>query len=212
MLLNEFIEKKLEERGLKWRALTEVGGIGSMTAQNLRQGTSVKIKEVTKEKLANVLQCSIGDINAALAVTAQVTPFGEEVRKNQEEPSVMQMVDKLDEMVKEGYPEKAEAGQEEEPEMKWHDDKPKDAPEKVPVKREVLEELFPDGADETEGVNSEDVMDAVSAAATGAVEAYRQRLKDICLKEMANADPYNCNMSVVYADIGMALLKELAKK
>ena len=211
MLLNEFIEKKLEERGLKWRALTEAG-IGSMTVQNIRQGKPVKIKEVTKEKLANVLQCSIGDINAALAETTQVTPFGEEVRKNQEEPSVMQMVDKLDEMVKEGYPEKAEAGQEEEPEMKWYADKPKDAPEKVPVKREVLEELFPDDADETEGVRSDDFMDAVSAAATGAVEAYRQRLKDICLKAMAKSIPHDYGVAVVYADIGRALLEELAKK
>jgi len=78
--LNEFMNRRMAELGLGYKALTNAG-IGGQTIQNIKNGVPFRMAEVTKSKLANALQCTIGDINAALSQTAQATPFGEEVRK-----------------------------------------------------------------------------------------------------------------------------------
>ena len=78
--LNEFMNRRMAELGLGYKALTNAG-IGGQTIQNIKNGVPFRMAEVTKSKLANALQCTIGDINAALSQTAQTTPFGEEVRK-----------------------------------------------------------------------------------------------------------------------------------
>lgn len=106
--LKEFMNRRMAELGLGYKALTNAG-IGGQTMHNLTHGIPFRMTEVTKEKLARALQCTIGEINAALAVTTQTTPFGEEVVKvpvkKQEIPSVMKTVDKLEQMVEEDYPE-----------------------------------------------------------------------------------------------------------
>ena len=106
--LKEFMNRRMAELGLGYKALTNAG-IGGQTMHNINHCIPFRMTEGTKSKLATVLQCSIGDINAALAVTAQTTPFGEEVTKvpvkKQEIPSVMKTVDKLEQMVEEDYPE-----------------------------------------------------------------------------------------------------------
>lgn len=101
--LKEFMNRRMAELGLGYKALTNAG-IGGQTMHNINHCIPFRMTEGTKLKLATVLQCSIGDINAALAVTTQTTPFGEEVTKvpvkKQEIPSVMKTVEKLAETLK----------------------------------------------------------------------------------------------------------------
>ena len=66
MKLSEFIKKRKEELKLTWHDFADAG-LGSQTMHNLNNDKQVSIKPVTKEKLATVLQCSQGDIQACLA-------------------------------------------------------------------------------------------------------------------------------------------------
>ena len=78
--LYEFIERRKAELGLTTTALMEAG-ISSSTLHNIRHEKCYTLKESTMQKLAMVLQCSMGEIKAALAATDQVTEFGEIVKK-----------------------------------------------------------------------------------------------------------------------------------
>ena len=64
MTLHEFINKRLAELGLKRSALVD-GDINWSTLSNIKAGRP--INEVTKQRLALVLKCSQGEIQACLA-------------------------------------------------------------------------------------------------------------------------------------------------
>lgn len=95
--LNDFINRRMAELGIGYKALTNAG-IGAQTMVNIRKGKVTGLQLVTRQKLAEALRCSMGDIQAAIANTAQVTPFGEEVQKvpvKKEAGSTMKAVEKL---------------------------------------------------------------------------------------------------------------------
>ena len=104
--LNEFVNRRMSELGLGYKDVQNAG-IGAQTQVNIRQGKVAGLQEVTKQKLALLLKCSQGEINAAIANTVQVTKTGEYVIRQSAEPSVMKTVDKLEQIVEEEYPELA---------------------------------------------------------------------------------------------------------
>lgn len=93
MTLHEFINKRLEELGMKRSDLVEKFDLNWNTLTDIRLGKG--IRDVTKQKLAPALQCSTGDIQACLA----------EAAPKKKEPGVMETVDKLEKLVKEEHPE-----------------------------------------------------------------------------------------------------------
>jgi len=224
--LKEFMNRRMAELGLGYKALTNAG-IGGQTMHNINHCIPFRMTEGTKSKLATALQCSIGDINAALAVTTQTTPFGEEVTKvpvkKQEIPSVMKTVDKLEQMVEEDYPElfTEESGTKTEKSEPIPDktdiktDKSEPASSKTGVKADDFEWQQEQPKPKRKKIVSKGLKEPEPTAEkpkSGTVEEYRQKLKDMCLQQLSEADPFDADSTALFALIGQKLLKELMKK
>ena len=220
--LSEFMNRRMAELGLGYKALTNAG-IGGQTQQNIKMGIPFRMAEVTKEKLAKVLQCSIGDINAALSRTTQTTPFGEEITKvpvkKQEIPSVMKTVDKLEQMVEEDYPElfTEQSGTNEEKSEPIPDktdtkpDKSETASSKTGVKADDFEWQQEQPKPKRKKIVSKGLKEPEPTAEkpkSGTVEEYRQKLKDMCLKEFTRFGRTG-TMEAAYVAIARELLKDL---
>ena len=94
MKLSEFINKRLEELHMTRTVLVNSFGLNWSTLSNINRG--IPISEATKQKLALALQCSQGDIQACLAEAP------DDRRKG---GSVMEAIEKLDQIVREEHPE-----------------------------------------------------------------------------------------------------------
>ena len=224
--LSEFMNRRMAELGLGYKALTNAG-IGGQTQQNIKMGIPFRMAEVTKEKLAKVLQCTIGDINAALSRTTQTTPFGEEITKvpvkKQEIPSVMKTVDKLEQMVEEDYPElfTEESGTKTEKSEPIPDktdtkpDKSEPASPKTGIKANDFDWQQEQPKQKRKKIVSKGLKEPEPTAEKpkpGSAEEYRQQLKDMCLQLLSEADPFGTDPTALFALIGQKLLKELMKK
>lgn len=66
MTLAEFMKKRREELGLTWNDIID-GGIANNTWCNIVNGKQLTVKPATMERLARLLKCTIGDIQACLA-------------------------------------------------------------------------------------------------------------------------------------------------
>ena len=223
--LSEFMNRRMAELGLGYKALTNAG-IGGQTQQNIKMGIPFRMAEVTKEKLAKVLQCTIGDINAALSRTTQTTPFGEEITKvpvkKQEMPSVMKTVDKLEQTVEEDYPElfTEQRGTNEEKSEPIPDktdikpDKSEPASSKSGIKADNFEWQQEQPKPKRKKIVSKGLKEpaqTVERPQPGTMEEYRQQLKDMCLQLLSEADPFDMDSIALFAHIGQKLLKELMK-
>ena len=224
--LKEFMNRRMAELGLGYKALTNAG-IGGQTMHNINHCIPFRMTEGTKSKLATVLQCSIGDINAALAVTTQTTPFGEEVTKvpvkMQETSSVMKTVDKLEQMVEEDYPElfteeigtKTEKSEPIPDKTDIKPDKSEPASSKMGIKADDFEWQQEQPKPKRKKIVSKGLKEPEPPAEkpkSGTVEEYRQKLKDMCLQQLSEADPFDADSTALFALIGQKLLKELMKK
>ena len=226
--LSEFMNRRMAELGLGYKALTNAG-IGGQTLQNIRNGAPFRMAEVTKEKLAKALQCTIGDINAALSRTTQTTPFGEKITKvpvKKEELSVMETVEKLTETLRaenilsEENPQKMD-------ETVIKSDESEPISDKTGTKLEETgtntaeAELNPDGfewhqgkpaAEQTKPKRKKIVSKglkenkpAVDVPKTQTVEEYRQQLRDMCLKQFVRS----VSVDAARLNIAKELLKDL---
>ena len=79
MTLSEFVKSRRDELGLSWRDI-EDAGILMGTYHKIASGKQLTMKPATMEKLALVLKCSIGDLQAAMADTPHP------LRKEAEQP------------------------------------------------------------------------------------------------------------------------------
>lgn len=229
--LKEFMNRRMAELGLGYKALTNAG-IGGQTMHNINHCIPFRMTEGTKSKLATVLQCSIGDINAALAVTAQTTPFGEEVTKvpvkMQETSSVMKTVEKLAETLKKENLLSEENLQKMD-ETAIKPDESELIPDKTDIKPDKSEPASPKmgiKADDFEWQQEQpkpkrkkivskglkETEPPAEKPKSGTVEEYRQKLKDMCLQLLSEADPFDADSTALFALIGQKLLKELMKK
>ena len=103
--LNEFINRRMAELGLKSKVLTDAG-IGAWTFKKIRE-RPYALSESDFQKIAYALQCSIGDLKARVPASIR-EDAGHEMdllAKENGTPSVMETVAKLEQMVEEKYPE-----------------------------------------------------------------------------------------------------------
>ena len=207
MRLYEFIDKRLAEQGKKWHSLTKDFGIGCQTLSNIKAGKTTKLSEGTLQKLALALCCSQGDLRACMA--DEPDPRRKEVSETKKK-TVMETVDKLEEMVKEqedteiaikekpyvtpgpdGEPDELPFGEldteDEENDMKWYQDKLKDdepAPEKVKVKKEAVE-----------GINIASVTEDIVSAAEKAMDRLDSASKQVIMTTKEAMEKMGLNVS-----------------
>ena len=182
MTLGEFIKKRKEELKLKWKDF-EDAGISSQTISCIINNKQKSIMPATREKLATVLKCSQGEIQACMAEVPN--PLREEAARPEGNAgiSITAGAGKSKKKV-------APAPDPEEPAETFEVDEPEEEAEEMafPVYHSVYEE------DRLEGE-----------------ERYKQKLRDMCLRIFAGGVPGVHTMEKIYADIGYALVKELAK-
>ena len=182
MKLSEFIKKRKEELKLTWHDFADAG-LGSQTMHNLNNDKQVSIKPVTKEKLATVLQCSQGDIQACLA---EMNPLKKVVISKKS-------------LAKQKHPE-ADTVQ------RVMEEKPYVAPEPEPDPEEPAEVFRPEEpTDELFPVYNS----PYDAEREEGAKEYRQKLRDMVLRVMASGRAGEDTLGDVYTDIGIALVKEL---
>ena len=122
MKLSELVKSKKKENGLKWADFQEAG-IGAQTYNNILHDKQKSMKPATMEKLAHVLKCSMGEIQACMAEVPN--PLREEAERQEgiHKQSVMATVDKLEQMVAEVYSE-PEPPKKVPVKKKWYPDQP----------------------------------------------------------------------------------------
>ena len=181
MTLAEFMKKRREELGLTWNDIMD-GGIANNTWCNVVNGKQLTVKPATMERLARLLKCTIGDIQACLAETPNP------LRKEAEKPEGTAGISITAKPKKKAKPEAPAPDPEEPAEVFQQDAEPEDDEMAFPVYHSVYEE------DKQEGE-----------------ERYKQKLRDMCLRIFASGVPGTHTMKDIYADIGYAIVKELAK-
>ena len=183
MTLGEFIKKRKEELGLKWKDF-EDAGVSSQTISCISNNKQKSIMPATREKLAKVLQCSQGEIQSCMAEVPN--PLRAEAERPEGNAGIS-ITAKPKKKQKTEAP--APDPKEEEPaEVFQQDAEPEDDEMAFPVYHSVYEE------DKQEGE-----------------ERYKQKLRDMCLRIFSSGIPGVHTMEKIYADIGYALVKELAQ-
>lgn len=182
MTLAEFCKKRKEELGLTWNDIMD-GGIAQYTFSMIASGKQLTMKPATMEKLARLLKCTMGDIQTCMAETPN--PLRKEATRPEGTAgiSITAGAGKSKKKV-------APAPDPEEPAEVFDTDEPEEEAEEMafPVYHSVYEE------DRLEGE-----------------ERYKKKLRDMCLRIFASGVPGVHTMEKIYADIGYALVKELAK-
>ena len=180
MTLAEFCKKRKEELGLTWNDIVD-GGIAQYTFSMIASGKQLTMKPATMEKLARLLKCTMGDIQACMAETPNP------LRKEAEKPEGTAGISIMAKPKKKPKPEApALDPKDDEPAEVFKTDEPEEKP--FPVYHSVYEE------DRLEGE-----------------ERYKQKLRDMCLRIFSSGVPGTHTMKDIYADIGYAVVKELAK-
>lgn len=182
MRLSEFVRKRREELNLTLNDIID-GGIANNTYYNIVNDKQLTMKPATMEKLARLLKCTIGELQACMAETPNP------LRAEAEKPEGTAGISITAKPKKKPKPE-APAPDPEEPAKVFQPDEPEEEAEEMafPVYHSVYEE------DRLEGE-----------------ERYKQKLRDMCLRIFASGVPGVHTMEKIYADIGYALVKELAK-
>lgn len=170
------MQKRCSELGIPVARMAEKNNISNITLERIKKNG--QIKPATKEKLARGMLCTICEIDTAIAQDEQVTPFGETVRP--EQPSVMETVDRLEEMVKDAAAE--------EPVKPQHVDRAErqEPPMKVPAKKTVwYEEQTKKEKPKEQWPEEDDPEECVSVLENCMQEGerrFRQKLKDLFIK------------------------------
>ena len=184
MTLGEFIKKRKEELKLTWNDIVD-GGIAQYTFSMIASGKQLTMKPATMEKLARLLKCTMGDIQACMSETPN--PLRKEAEKPEGQAGISITVKPKRKPKRKPKPEApAPDPKEEEPAEVFKTDEPEEKP--FPVYHSVYEE------DRQEGE-----------------ERYKQKLRDMCLRIFSSGIPGVHTMEKIYADIGYALVKELAQ-
>ena len=197
----DFIEKRMHELGLTRYDLETDYDIPYATMQRAKAG-STNFKEATKQKFALALQCSVGDINAAISGSAPELP-----KMELNEPDAV-----IGSVNLSGITEATgKAGA-------------LDAPKSEPVKKERQKERWPEDPPEEKKTPPPDYVDAAIYSATEppdvfgikrarreAVAEYKQKLKDICIAAYLDVPKLNITGETAAGYIGRALMKELVK-
>jgi len=190
MTLNDYINKRLSELKITRSVLVNDFDISWATLSSITQGKN--IGPVTKEKLARALKCSIGDINAILSKSPH--PLRKEAAKQEglHKESVMETMDKLEQIVKEEHPEEESPFTAPDPE----DEVPETDMMFPPEDEEALSEYDPAWAIERIAGRRE----------------YATELKNLLVEVMAGAHLGIDSADVLIADFGKAVINKLKEE
>ena len=191
MALWDYIKSRLTSLNRTEADLTDEFGISTNTLVRIRTGG--EIRDNTKQKLALALGCCIGDINAAIAQQDPVEPKGHDMEmmaKETGEPAVMETMAKPVPMP--DYPA-TEAKPVPMPDYPATEAKPVPIPDYPATEAKSLT-----------------LSEYLAAAEREAVDDYKRKLKDICLRFLAETPlTQEYYSSDLFAAIGKALVKEL---
>lgn len=220
--------------------LEDISSVSHMTFIRIRAGGTIMAG--TKQKLAQALQCSTGDLQAA--ISEQPNPLREEADQEEgyhKQPSVMATVDRLEAMVKEEHPDlAAEPAKENWIERgrgkgEWPDpEEPKPEP-KIPVKQEAVAQAVmaeTEAYDEAEpgAMPGKEVLEAlfpdeepevkvlrencklIMQASRAARRSCREELKSMFLKAATQMVLGEDQLCDLYSDFGYAVVKWLAEE
>ena len=213
----DFVRKRMNELGLSQYDLEMDCDIPYATMQRIKAG-STNFKEVTKQKLALALKCSIGDINSAIYDIQNIKPDREEGEdlsdkvNESEQPAKEETPEPVLKLKDKAVKRKAEKQRMAKPKLRFTKDNP-------PPK-----EKWPVDPPEEKKTPPPDYVDAAVYSATQppeffgikrarreAVAEYRQRLKDACLQALAEAPEVIATPETSYSRIGKRVLTELLK-
>lgn len=184
MRLSEFVRKRREELNLTLNDIID-GGIANNTYYNIVNDKQLTMKPATMEKLARLLKCTIGELQACMAEVPNP------LRAEAERPEGNA-----------GISITAGAGK----------SKKKTAPAPDPKDKEPAEVFQTDAEpDEDDEEQAEYTYSETKKLEQMACDNYRQQLRDMCLRIFSSGVPGVHTMEKIYADIGYALVKELAK-
>lgn len=203
----EFVEKRMKELGMTRYDLVTEHDIAYNTMQRLKAG-STNIKDSTKQKLALALQCSVGDINAAISGSAPELPKMEPDEPDAEIIGSINLSGITEATGKAGALEA-----------------PKNEPaKKETAKKERQKERWPEDPPEEKKTPPPDYVDAAIYSATvppdvfgikrarrEAVAEYKQKLKNICIAAYLDVPKLNITGETAAGYISRALMKELLK-
>ena len=184
MKLSEFVKKRRAELGLTWNDIMD-GGIAHNTFSRIVNDKQLTMKASTMEKLARVLKCTIGELQACMAEAPN--PLREEAERqegtagiNITARAVKIKKDEVDKVMRE---------------------KPYAAPEPEPDPEEPAEVFRPEPEEEV------DVMFPVETASEETLAEFKARMKDMCLYEFTA----HGNLEEAKILIAENLLEELLK-
>ena len=197
MTLGEFIKKRKEELKLKWKDF-EDAGISSQTISCIINNKQKSIMPVTRERMANVLQCSQGDIQACLA------EMPNPLRKEAEKPEWKAGISITVRPKKKPKPE-ALAPDPEEPAETFDTDEPE--PED-----DMMFPAEPEKEAEEDEEQAEYTYSETKKLEQMALNNYQQHLRDIAWQIFLSGVPGTHTVKDMYADIGYALVQELGIK
>lgn len=196
MTLAEFMKKRREELGLSWNDIID-GGIANNTWCNVVNGKQLTVKPATMEKLARLLECTIGELQAHLAETPNP------LRKEAEKPEGQAGISITVRPKKKPKPE-APAPDPEEPAEVFDTDEPEPEPD--------VDMMFPAEPEAEEEEQAEYTLSEVKTFEQMALNDYKQHLRELAWRIFASGVPGVHTMEKIYADIGYALVQELGIK
>ena len=186
MSLHSFIERRRKELGMTQEQLEERSSVSHMTFIRIKAGG--QIMPGTKQRLAEALQCTIGDLQAAIA-EQDVEPLGQD-----QQPAELKAEDvnwKAREKAEQDAVAKAVQAETEayaEPEEK----------EKV---------LFVPHSKQDDVLATAELIEKTDQLSR---RRYRQELKDLLLEAAANNTLGEHELGDMYADFGWAVVNKMA--
>ena len=194
----DFVEKRMHELGLTRYDLEMDHDVPYATMQRIKSGFT-GFKEVTKQKLALALQCSVGDINAAISGTVAEPTGSEENAAESEPPKKVKAI--------KGACKEETSQKNERPKERWPEDPPEE--QKTPPPDSLDARLYTVGAlPDVFGIGKDGQIERERQEA---VAEYKQKLKDIALRAMLNVPKVNLTGETPNGFAYKALMEDILK-
>ena len=197
MTLAEFMKKRREELGLSWNDIID-GGIANNTWCNVVNGKQLTVKPATMERLARLLKCTIGELQACMAETPN--PLRKEAEKPEGNAGISIM---------------AKPKKKPKPEAPAPDPKDEEPAEVFRLDESNVDMMFPEEPEkeaEEDEEQAEYTLSEVKTFEQIALNDYKQHQRDLAWRIFLSGIPGTHTMKDIYADIGYALVQELGIK
>ena len=194
MTLAEFCKKRREELGLTWNDIIDAG-IANNTWCNVVNGKQLTVKPATMERLARLLKCTIGELQACMAETPN--PLRAEAARPEGNA---------------GISITAKAKKKPKPEAPAPDPKDEEPAEVFQLDESNVDMMFPAEPEAEEEEQAEYTLSEVKTFEQMALNDYKQHLRELAWRIFLSGVPGTHTMENIYADIGYALVQELGIK